>query len=123
MNLKLSVVLFLLGCAVGVFGSNKLKSKPAAVVAPMEAPKAQGKASVKKVTKANGDVEESLECEAAAQAPAIPAKPRDNIMFDLDSKVSLGVKVSPIDHVWLGYKYNFKDNENIYEIGYATRIF
>lgn len=70
MNLKLNAAILLVGCAVGYFLANKFK--PVAPDAP-PAVKASGSASVKKVTKPNGEVTETLEC--ASQAEAKPSQP------------------------------------------------
>lgn len=68
MNLKLNAAILLVGCAVGYFLANKFK--PVAPDAPPAVAKASGVAKAQKVTKANGDVVETLECGSAAQASA-----------------------------------------------------
>lgn len=71
MNLKINAAFLLVGCALGFFVANKLKSN--APDTPPAVAKAFGMAKAQKVTKANGDVVETLECGAQAELKPMPA--------------------------------------------------
>ncbi len=47
----------------------------------------------------------------------------DNLKLNLNSKLQPEIEISPIDHYWLGYSRDFKDNDDIYQISYSTRVF
>lgn len=130
MNLKVKLAILL--CVYLAGYGTALKMQPPAPPATVAAAKSEEAKAVKKVKKTfnpNGTLasEETTDIEdhilKSSLSASAPQKPADNLLFDLGTDLKASVMFNPLPHVWAGYAKSLRNGEDVYKLGYSTRIF